>query len=781
MAAVEKRGISLYIDGKEVENGLKNISAELKKARNEWAKMSEGSKEYQYQAEKIRGLKAVLKDHTDAISQVKSPLSNLIDSAKGLLPAFGLAALIGGVTNVFGKIKNATQTLGDQYEFVMGAISNGTDHFFKVLATGDWSHFFSNMKNAIEVGYEYAKMMDRVDDQTRALSMIESDARAMELKLEEDVKNKGLSMADRIKAGKDRIALEKKLSSDRELIANENFDAEVMLAKQQSGLSKDQLIEVAKDLNSEKKLRAEAYNEKMSQLRALQKLNVNDTVTPYGSTISTPKADTGAITSLKNEISSFPEDVKTYATVLNQFDIITRDQQLKFQNAYVARNAAINSAPENLKRVITKVNSLLAEDKNTKKEGKEVNEALEKAHQEKILQLTKRYGREEQLQSVFQAKMLAEELTYIAAKMTMESDPLKKLEYETQLILKQGEYLKALKEATPDIMSNSADRQALSKKSKDSDLLKELMPQGSNKSSEYFLKQYYETLEGQKDILDKQRSAGIISEQEYQDKLTEIVTEAENEKLQKKISTNRKVQQITAAAANFVSGLMELELSQAGDNEEKKKQIRKKYADMNMVVSIAQIITATAEGIMQSFAELGPIAGAIASVFVGASGAVQVAMAVSERNKIKSLAVGGFTGDGGKYEPAGIVHKGEYVIPQEGVNNPSLMPIIETFEKARKNNSLSRLSLRTGFMPSKTNPGFAMGGSNGISSPESMIISVTDLNIHKSLQNIDKTLNKLEKVLRKPLKANVNKFGTNSLSEAIEDIQHFDNKTTRQK
>lgn len=35
---------------------------------------------------------------------------------------------------------------------------------------------------------------------------------------------------------------------------------------------------------------------------------------------------------------------------------------------------------------------------------------------------------------------------------------------------------------------------------------------------------------------------------------------------------------------------------------------------------------------------------------------------------------GGFTGRGGKYDPAGVVHKGEYVIPQAGVNQSTGLP-----------------------------------------------------------------------------------------------------------
>lgn len=44
------------------------------------------------------------------------------------------------------------------------------------------------------------------------------------------------------------------------------------------------------------------------------------------------------------------------------------------------------------------------------------------------------------------------------------------------------------------------------------------------------------------------------------------------------------------------------------------------------------------------------------------------------RDVIPGFATGGFTGRGGKYEMAGIVHKGEYVIPKEGVNQNTGLP-----------------------------------------------------------------------------------------------------------
>lgn len=62
--------------------------------------------------------------------------------------------------------------------------------------------------------------------------------------------------------------------------------------------------------------------------------------------------------------------------------------------------------------------------------------------------------------------------------------------------------------------------------------------------------------------------------------------------------------------------------------------------------------------------------------------------------KENSYAIGGYTGPGSKYEPAGTVHKGEYVIPQEGVGNPQLKQVIDIIEIARRNGNLARLDLR---------------------------------------------------------------------------------------
>lgn len=50
---------------------------------------------------------------------------------------------------------------------------------------------------------------------------------------------------------------------------------------------------------------------------------------------------------------------------------------------------------------------------------------------------------------------------------------------------------------------------------------------------------------------------------------------------------------------------------------------------------------------------------------------------------IKGFATGGYTGSGGKYQVAGVVHKGEYVIPKEMVNQSTGMPYADALGRAK--------------------------------------------------------------------------------------------------
>lgn len=74
------------------------------------------------------------------------------------------------------------------------------------------------------------------------------------------------------------------------------------------------------------------------------------------------------------------------------------------------------------------------------------------------------------------------------------------------------------------------------------------------------------------------------------------------------------------------------------------------------------------------------------------------------RNVAASFATGGYTGQGGKYEPAGIVHKGEYVVPKHQVNQRTGLPYADAMGNLTRG-SQARSSYAGG--------GFVGGGING--------------------------------------------------------------------
>ena len=160
------------------------------------------------------------------------------------------------------------------------------------------------------------------------------------------------------------------------------------------------------------------------------------------------------------------------------------------------------------------------------------------------------------------------------------------------------------------------------------------------------------------------------------------------------------------------------------EKENKKLEIQKKYADLQFAMKCSQIIADTAVAIMETHASLGgwtPAAIAAAAI-MGITGAAQLALAAAEREKVKNMSVsnsntskkataervvsgssgggyyeGGYTGPGGRYEVAGVVHKGEYVVPQPEMNNPKVIDAVSTIEAIRRQ--------RTNANPLSQNPG----------------------------------------------------------------------------
>lgn len=110
--------------------------------------------------------------------------------------------------------------------------------------------------------------------------------------------------------------------------------------------------------------------------------------------------------------------------------------------------------------------------------------------------------------------------------------------------------------------------------------------------------------------------------------------------------------------------------------------LQKTFALTSIGIDTAEAIAALVSASESNPANAVTFGGAGVAQF--AAGIVRIlANIAAAKEFIGGFAEGGFTGQGGKYEPAGIVHKGEYVTPQHIVNSPVAQPHIAALESMR--------------------------------------------------------------------------------------------------
>lgn len=253
----------------------------------------------------------------------------------------------------------------------------------------------------------------------------------------------------------------------------------------------------------------------------------------------------------------------------------------------------------------------------------------------------------------------------------------------------------------------------------------------------YGLVGFKEHLSAEMDELKKHRENGTISEEEYNKAVGTIRFTAWTKQFQQyaEIFSNA-VNSLRDAEIANMEAKYDAEIQNAEGNAErveqleqekaeKKLEIEKKYADVQFAIKAAQIASNTALAIIETHASLGgwtPWAIAAAAL-MGITGAAQIAVANSEREKVKNMRLsgssksnsrmtgervvnnsagyseGGYTGDGERLEVAGAVHRGEYVVPMPEMKDRRVINMVKAIESIRRQ--------RTSLNPL---PGYSEGG-----------------------------------------------------------------------
>ena len=143
-------------------------------------------------------------------------------------------------------------------------------------------------------------------------------------------------------------------------------------------------------------------------------------------------------------------------------------------------------------------------------------------------------------------------------------------------------------------------------------------------------------------------------------------------------------QDIMDAMSGIVTNLMEMEIEETAKSEEDKKKIRKKYAGVQTMVSVAQIAVNTGQAIMKAVADLGPVAGAISAAALGALGVSQIGLAMEQYNSIQRMKRGGLI-TGPSHERGGVqleLEGGEAVLNKNAMRIPAYRAIASSMNES---------------------------------------------------------------------------------------------------
>lgn len=174
-----------------------------------------------------------------------------------------------------------------------------------------------------------------------------------------------------------------------------------------------------------------------------------------------------------------------------------------------------------------------------------------------------------------------------------------------------------------------------------------------------------------------------ISEQkeaEHQQRIKDMEKETIASRIEGYAQYANYVQNIAGTMSNFVMALQDAELANAEGDEKKQKEIKKKYAVANMMMTIGQIAVETVMGATSALANAirdlgfpaGPIVGGVTAALVTALGIANVAKAVAEKNKIMKAAKGAFI-TGASHSEGGVlmeVEGGEAVLNKRAMAIP---------------------------------------------------------------------------------------------------------------
>lgn len=163
--AQENRRVTIYINGRQVENSLKGISAEMSKTRNQLRRLTIGTQEYNTKAAELKRLEGYYRQQTNALKGMGSQGGFASQAMSGLKSSFGaLLSPVGLVTAGIGaaiaaissgvRVIRETEVAMDDLQAITG-LADSEMGFFRDTAV-DFAQKFGESPKAILEAFKLA-------------------------------------------------------------------------------------------------------------------------------------------------------------------------------------------------------------------------------------------------------------------------------------------------------------------------------------------------------------------------------------------------------------------------------------------------------------------------------------------------------------------------------------------------------------------------------------------------------------------------------------------------
>lgn len=777
LMSVEKSITDISENTKKFEKILNNLNgaslnelqSAARKLNQQVRRLKPGTDEFVAASKKLKDVRTRMKEIEDKAKATQNVFG-------GFFKKIGWAGLVTAALAAFKKFASdmvsQTQLIGDKWKFETAGWKSAYGSFIADLSSGrGWNEMVQRMKDAYKNGKLVAQMLDEIFERNNSMTLQESELNNEAEKQKKIYMDGTKSIQERIAAAEEYDRIQQQIADNRKQVAKEEYDAYKLQLQTRTELSDAELDAFIRDYNNNKDLidQAKQYQAEYTEMERRVK-GLYDTMISgqgYGYELYKDQYDQAreAFDTFK---ASADQTVVYWSEIVNKYNL-GNDDMVK---NYVQARVKMVDADTNYERATQRSSRVTA---NLRQQlASEGQQAVNRAYQAEIKKSEEKY---QALQ--LQAKQAyvdgtISELQYQNRLTEIQEAGLKDrlaiaerykqstIEFQSQLLdlsVKQKQQLEKLmtelqEEADKALLEalDTVEKEIAAEMDKIGDELSEFVDQWKEMCdrAEEIRREMNPVAALRDDMAAELAEAkelfdsNLLSEEDYQKKRAEIVRRYNREILESQLEPYQQgvenVQKYLQQANSFMEALqeaasarlearMQAELTAAGDNaeqreeieagyEQKKLDLQKRYANINMGIEIAKTIAAGALSVMQGFAELGPIAGAVFAALIAATTAAQVAVIVQQRNAImntsvdssgKSAQVGqrvatGFSGGGftekrpNDYQEVGVVHANEWVAPAAMVRaNPITFA---TLEAARRSGNY-----RSGIK------GFADGGS----------------------------------------------------------------------